>query len=188
MSNPAKEQPQGAPDFQGCPLRSSWVVYNRYKRQEKRVVDSKNYHIDLEQLTTLSNLDEFMQFWKYTSYNDLSTIFNPQRPCFLKSNSAQERPKQVDAIFVFKKDVKPEWEDPLHRKGGYFQADLKLSEQQLDDFWENLFIWIICGDYEHYELITGFRLIDNLKLHGCIRFEVWFTCGYECYRRNGPEQ
>lgn len=107
----------------------------------------KNYSIDMEQIASLSNLNEFIQFWKYTSYSDLSTIFNPENPCFFKTGVPRERPKQVDALFIFKKGIKPEWEDEKHKKGGYFQSDFKFNPQELDDFWESLIIWLMCGDY-----------------------------------------
>lgn len=148
----------------------------------------KNYSIDMEQIVQLSNLDEFVQFWKYTSYGDLSTIFNPKNPCYFKSTAIRDKPKQVDALFIFKHGIAPAWEDPKHVKGGYFQSDFSFTEQELDDFWESLIIWLMCGDYEFYDVITGFRIIDNLKQHNSIRFEVWFTCGYEYYRKNGTEE
>jgi hypothetical protein len=46
----------------------------------------------------------------------------------------------------------------------------------------------MCGDYQFYDTITGFRILDNVKQYQSIRFEVWFTCGYEYYRKNGSEE
>ena len=37
----------------------------------------KNYSVDMEKVVKLNTIEDFAQFWKYTSYSDLSTIFNP---------------------------------------------------------------------------------------------------------------
>ena len=81
---------------------------------------TKNYSVDMEPIMTLKTIEDFAQFWNYTTYSDLSSIFNPLKPGHLKSLAYREKPKQIDGIFIFKEGIAPAWEDPNHEKGAYF--------------------------------------------------------------------
>ena len=85
----------------------------------------------------------------------------------------------VDAIMVFKEDIKPMWEDELNAAGGHFQYSFRPNQTaaaQLDEYWNNLVLGLIGGTVDTKGIVTGIRLVDKLnsKGGGNIRLEVWF--------------
>lgn len=84
---------------------------------------------------------------------------------------------------IFRKGVRPEWEDPLNASGGHFQFQLKSTMEggQIDEYWNNLVLGVVGGTIEPSDIITGVRLVDKLsgpRQANGIRLELWFT-GYE---------
>jgi len=86
----------------------------------------------------------------------------------------------IDAIMIFRKGVKPEWEHPANANGGHFQFQLKstIEPGQIDEYWNNLVLGVVGGAIEPAEIITGVRLVDKLsgpRQANGIRLEVWFS-------------
>jgi len=86
----------------------------------------------------------------------------------------------IDAIMIFREEVRPEWEDKANAAGGHFQWQIKpnVGGGQMDEYWNNLVLGMIGATIEPANMITGIRLVD--KLHGpraanVIRLEVWFS-------------
>lgn len=85
----------------------------------------------------------------------------------------------VDAIMIFKENIKPMWEDELNASGGHFQYSFRSSQTtgpQLDEYWNNLVLGLIGGTIDPKGMVTGVRLVDKLnnKGGGNIRIEAWF--------------
>lgn len=59
--------------------------------------------------------------------------------------------------------------------------------QFLDDFWETIILWLLCGNITYFDDVTGIRILNNTKTHNTIRFEVWVKCGLEFQRKNDPK-
>jgi len=61
---------------------------------------------------------------------------------------------------MFKKHIKPEWEDPANKSGGKWVITLPIEEdfeEECDEAWTNLLLHIVGGlfSYEQMELING---------------------------------
>merc|ERR1711998_72725 len=86
----------------------------------------------------------------------------------------------IDAIMIFRDNIRPEWEDPLNANGGHFQFQLKPNAGggQIDEYWNNLVLGMIGASIEPANMITGIRLVDKLsgpRAANLIRLEIWFT-------------
>ena len=95
----------------------------------------------------------------------------------------------IDAIFLFKENIQPTWEDPAHVKGGYLTADLPfIDPMTLEAIWEGAMFWLFSGDFDDFEMVTGIRVLNNIKAFKTIRFELWFSDGLEFYRKEKNEE
>eukprot|EP00913_Durusdinium_trenchii_P033902 g31734.t1 len=86
----------------------------------------------------------------------------------------------IDAVMIFRENIRPEWEDKMNAQGGHFQFQLKpnIGGGQVDEYWNNLVLGMIGATIEPANMITGLRLVDKLsgpRAAGVIRLEVWFT-------------
>jgi len=86
----------------------------------------------------------------------------------------------IDAIMIFRENIRPEWEDKMNAQGGHFQFQLKPNTGggQIDEYWNNLILGMIGATIEPANMITGARLVDKLsgpRAANVIRLEVWFT-------------
>ena len=67
------------------------------------------------------------------------------------------QPNMLDSdIYFFKEGVKPLWEDPANKKGGYF--NLRFERNKSNKVWENLLFLIVCPLKDSGSLINGIRL------------------------------
>merc|ERR1711974_269336 len=86
----------------------------------------------------------------------------------------------IDAVMIFRDNVRPEREDKLKATGGHFQFQLKpnIGGGQGDEYWNNLVLGMIGATIEPANMITGIRLVDKLsgpRAANVIRLEVWFS-------------
>merc|ERR1712066_1064095 len=86
----------------------------------------------------------------------------------------------IDAIMIFRENIRPEWEDKMNESGGHFQFQLKpnVGGGHVDEYWNNLVLGMIGATIEPANMITGVRLVDKLsgpRAANVIRLEVWFT-------------
>eukprot|EP01051_Picozoa_sp_SAG22_P008289 SAG22_NODE_623_length_8459_cov_39.989474_3_plen_190_part_00 len=51
------------------------------------------------------------------------------------------QPKTVEGLCIFKKGIKPMWEDPANAAGGEWQCRQPFDPLELDMLWENLVRW-----------------------------------------------
>lgn len=91
----------------------------------------------------------------------------------------------VDAIMIFRRGIRPEWEDPINSTGAElrftFRANVFKNPRltaMLDEVWNNLVLGVVGATIEPNDIITGVRLVDKMTASGIkvpfIRFEVWF--------------
>merc|ERR1711972_1167992 len=85
----------------------------------------------------------------------------------------------VTCLSVFKKGVRPAWEDPQNAKGGHFQIVLKpdLGGGQVDELWNNIIMAMVIEAIKPAHMITGARLVDKTgdRFKPNIRVELWFN-------------
>lgn len=100
----------------------------------------RHYEYVLHEVFTFDNLEDFWRMYNNT-YSTSEVISNTD-------------------YLMFKKHIKPEWEDPANRPGGKWVITLPIEEdfaEECDDAWRNLLLNMIGGlfSYEAMELING---------------------------------
>ena len=80
---------------------------NRYKKLDGKFYDSKNYKVDLENVATLSTIEDYIQVYKFTDYINLSRLFGLESQLFVKQNDSRDGHRVIDAMLVFREGIKP---------------------------------------------------------------------------------
>lgn len=77
---------------------------------------------------------------------------------------------------MFKKNIKPEWEDPENRNGAELSCRAAFSLNDVDRFWENMVFGLIGEVIDINDEICGCRVIDKSKKGNpktMFKFELW---------------
>lgn len=91
--------------------------------------------------------------------------------------------RSIDAYSVFKKGIRPEWEDPANKTGGELSCRKTMTADALDIYWENLVHGLIGETIDDGDEICGARVADKSKKGNnrapIYRLEVWTRTGNE---------
>lgn len=154
------------------PLRFTWVIWEQIMQSS----DGKaaQYSDATHKVAPFSIVQDFWKLWNHM----------PQPSELLEQKRmVREQPDGlhvIDAIMIFRENIRPEWEDKMNANGGHFQFQLKPSVGggQIDEYWNNLVLGMVGATIEPSHMITGVRLVDKLsgpRQANGIRLEVWFT-------------
>jgi translation initiation factor 4E len=155
------------------PLRYTWSIWEQIMQSNDKS-GGNAYSDATHRVAQFSTVQDFWKLWNHM----------PQPSELLEQKRmVREQPDGlhvIDAIMIFREEVRPEWEDKMNANGGHFQWQIKpnVGGGQMDEYWNNLVLGMIGATIEPANMITGIRLVD--KLHGpraanVIRLEVWFT-------------
>lgn len=111
------------------------------------------------------------EFWKYWSF-----IPRPSEVLFDGKMHKEVDGRTIDAFSVFKKGIRPEWEDPANLKGGEFTCRKSMMPEQLDVYWENMVLGLIGETIDEGDEICGCRVADKSKkgtARTMFRLELW---------------
>jgi len=151
--------PPGGPHF----LESEWVIWE-HRSPDK---NSKSYEDNMEKLCEVATIEDF---WR--AFNNIpkpSQIFYDGRA---KKKFAN---RSVESFSLFKKNIKPEWEDPMNRSGAEWFCRKTFPPQQLDDFWQFLALGMIGETIDPADEICGARVVDkSTGTRQMYRLELWF--------------
>lgn len=98
--------------------------------------------------------------------------------------------RTVEAFSIFKRGIRPEWEDPANRDGSELACRRAFTNNELDRFWENLVFGMIGEVIDIGDEITGCRVIDKSKKGSpkpLFKIEVWLrseNCDYEKIKKS----
>eukprot|EP00327_Prymnesium_parvum_P008521 CAMPEP_0182818768 /NCGR_PEP_ID=MMETSP0006_2-20121128/12208_1 /TAXON_ID=97485 /ORGANISM="Prymnesium parvum, Strain Texoma1" /LENGTH=193 /DNA_ID=CAMNT_0024945271 /DNA_START=206 /DNA_END=784 /DNA_ORIENTATION=+ len=151
--------PAGGPHF----LETEWVLW------EHRAPDksSKSYEDNMEKLVEFATVEDFWNAWNHIP--PPSGIFYDGKTKKRFSN------RIVESFSLFKKGIKPEWEDPANRAGAEWFCRRPFTPAQLDEFWLNLALGVIGETIDPADEICGARLVDKSSNARCMyRLELWF--------------
>jgi len=153
------------------PLAYTWAVWEQLQSNNKSAQYSDATH-KVEECSTVQSFWEL--YWK--SVPQPSELLDNKRMVREKPDGQQV----IDAIMIFRENIRPEWEDTMNASGGHFQFQLKpsIGGGQLDEYWNNLVLGMIGATIEPAAMITGIRLVDKLsgpRAANVIRLELWFT-------------
>lgn len=157
------------------PLKYTWSIWEQIMQSS----DGKNsqYSDATHKVATFNTVQNFWKLWNHM----------PQPSELLEQKRmVREQPDGlhvIDAIMIFRENVRPEWEDKQNANGGHFQFQLKpnVGGGQIDEYWNNVVLGVIGATIEPANMITGIRLVDKLsgpRAANVIRLEVWFS-GYD---------
>ena len=69
--------------------------------------------------------------------------------------------RTVNGYSLFKKGIRPEWEDRMNMTGGEYFCRMSMTPMQLDQLWENLLLGTIGETMDPADEICGARLVDK---------------------------
>jgi len=107
------------------PLEYEWTFwYDKRPQQQKRVRgEQESYESNLRDIGTFGTVEDF---WRY--YNHMV------KPSKIENNSNYH---------LFKKGIKPMWEDSANAKGGKWVITMKGDRSLADSLWENVILSLV---------------------------------------------
>jgi hypothetical protein len=118
------------------------------------------------------------EFWKYWSF-----VPRPSEVLFDGHSRKEVEGRSIEAFSIFKKGIRPEWEDTANRTGGELTCRKSFQPEQLDVFWENLVLALIGETIDEGDEICGCRVVDKSAAKGkgpsrCMyKLELWLRTG-----------
>ena len=170
-------------------LASDWRLIERYQSTSRQ--NSANYSEDTTNIFTFNTLGQFSLLWKNTSYATPSSIFfdfQNQRIRKVVLSEEEELQKTVDGLLLFRDGILAKWEDPENAEGCSLIAEFREpSKREIDAIWTNLVFALIGGSFPHRECVNGMRMLDRLKRHRVVKFEVWLSVGLKKWKNNSEQ-
>lgn len=152
------------------PLQNAWTWW-----EHRRGGGGQEYGTNMKRIGEFSTVEGFWRF-----YNHLpppSHLFGGEEMSGVKRS---DHDREIEGISLFKRGVRPEWEDPKNMYGGEFSLKRAMTMAQLDQFWEDLVLGAIGETVDPTDVMCGVRVVDrSQKGKPTYRFEVWFECSKE---------
>jgi len=144
-------------------LESEWVIWE-HRAPDK---NSKSYEDNMAKLCEVATIEDF---WK--AFNNIP---KPSQLFYDGRTKKKFADRTVESFSVFKKNIKPEWEDAMNRAGAEWFCRKAFQMPQLDDFWTNLVLGMIGETIDTADEICGARVVDKSVGTRCMyRLELWF--------------
>jgi translation initiation factor 4E len=145
-------------------LQNVWTVWEHHKGGA-----SNNYGTNMKKLGDFSTVEGFWRFFNHVPWP--SQIFTTEE------GSKRFNDREVEGISLFKRGIRPEWEDPRNMHGGEFFVRKQLNVSQLDQWWENLIMGTVGELIDPADVLCGVRIVDkSVKGKILYRLEIWFSC------------
>eukprot|EP00440_Ansanella_granifera_P071697 gb/GFBE01077808.1/.p1 GENE.gb/GFBE01077808.1/~~gb/GFBE01077808.1/.p1 ORF type:complete len:232 (+),score=62.85 gb/GFBE01077808.1/:1-696(+) len=166
ITNPADLNPPVAADAKkkDPKLGDTWSLW------EQPLGAAENQ--DLREVCTFSSVKEFWAVWNHVPQP--SILLDGKRWTRIAKDGKKE---VIDKFMVFRKGIKPQWEDPKNENGGEYRVELKpdIGGGTIDELWNNVVLGVVGEIIDPAEFITGVRFLDKLGTKKpCLRIELWF--------------
>ena len=155
-------------------LNRCWAFWENYEVKNKT---EKGYSDLLKEIYSFDDIISFWQFWNKYPGNDIKKIFynGEYLTYFFKEKY------RINAMNLFVKGIKPEWEDEKNKKGKILILEFEIKKDLdkflslVTNFWIKLICYLIGEQIPFTNNINGIRFVDKTKLgKGTIfKFEVW---------------
>ena len=154
-------------------LNRQWSFWENYEEKSK----DKTYAESYEEIHTFDNIISFWQFWNKYPGNDTRKIFYNGE--FIRYFFKEKY--RITAMNIFKKGIKPEWEDENNKKGNILtlsyliDKDLDTFLTKINELWIKLILLLIGETIPFSDNINGIRFVDKTRLNKNVifKFEVW---------------
>lgn len=130
-------------------IENAWSVWEHRKN-----APGAAYGTSMSKLCTFNTVQGFWRFYNHTPCP--SQMFTTENGTTSKFGD-----REIDGISVFKKDIRPEWEDLKNMHGGEFSVRRNMNTAQLDQYWEDLLLGTIGEMIDPTNVITGVRIVDK---------------------------
>ena len=91
----------------------------------------------MREICEFSTVEEFWRYWSF--------VPRPSEVLFDGNSRKEIEGRTIDAFSVFKKGIRPEWEDVANRTGSELSCRKTMTVDILDAYWENL----VLGEFLH---------------------------------------
>ena len=173
-SNSEKIEESDTIEKEKVQLNRSWSFWENY---DAKIKSEKVYSELLKEIFSFNDIISFWQFWNKYPGNDTKKIFyNGEYITYFF-----EQKYRINAMNLFVKGIRPEWEDDKNKKGKIFVLEYEIKKN-LDNFlslvneiWLKLLCNLMGEQLPYTNKINGIRFVDKTKLgKGIIfKFEVW---------------
>ena len=121
-SNAEKIEESDAIDKEKVQLNRSWSFWENYEVKNK---SEKGYSDLLEEIYSFDDIISFWQFWNKYPGNDTKKIFyNGEYITYFF-----EQKYRINAMNLFVKGIRPEWEDEKNKKGKIFVLEYEIKKK-----------------------------------------------------------
>ena len=154
-------------------LEHAWAIWEARCPEKKNL--SEEEWANLQQ--QLCEFDTVEGFWRYFHHiPPPSEVFYDGRAKKRVGSPPNER--TIEAFSLFKKGVRPAWEDPANKLGGEWFLRKSLRADEVDEYWRNLVLGLVGETIEGDpgDMITGARVVDKSNGRGqapTFRLELW---------------
>ncbi|CAJ1367243.1 unnamed protein product [Effrenium voratum] len=133
------------------PLRYTWSIWEQIMQSSDK---SSAYSDATHKVASFSTVQSFWKLWNHMPQP--SELLEQKRMVREQSDGLHV----IDAVMIFRENIRPEWEDKMNAQGGHFQFQLKpgIGGGQVDEYWNNLVLGMIGATIEPANMITGLRL------------------------------
>ena len=148
-------------------LQNTWVLW-----EHKQVTKQEDWKNSMREVCEFSTVEEFWRYWSF--------IPRPSEVLYDGKQHKEVDGRTIDAFSVFKKGIRPEWEDPMNRTGAEFTCRKTMQPERLDMYWENLVLGLIGKTSDADDDVCGCRVVDKSKkgTHRLMfRLELWVKSG-----------
>jgi hypothetical protein len=153
----------------GHRLHSEWAFWEH--KEIKKGASDEEWSNAAGQLTNFNTIEQFWAIWN-----------NVPAPSELFFNGKQKRKLvrsgAIEALSIFKRGIRPEWEDPCNKDGGELRKAVTLD--QLDTVWEAVVLNLIGESMDPDNEVCGARIVDKSYQtdrggsRPSYRLEVWY--------------
>jgi hypothetical protein len=148
-------------------LEHTWVLWEHASVNDN---NNSNWLSNMRKVCEFSSVEEFWKHW----------LFIPKPSCILFDGQTRKEVagRTIEAFSIFKKGIRPEWEDVANKNGSEFVARDSFTLDQLDLYWENLVLSLIGGIMDNEDKVCGCRVVDkspkNKNSHLTVyKIELW---------------
>lgn len=146
-------------------LQNTWVFW-----EHKHCTNDADWSNAMREICEFGTVEDF---WKYFSYIPRpSEIFSDGS----SSGRKEVNGKTIEAFSVFKKGIRPEWEDPANRSGSELVCRKTMNLDLVDTYWENLVLAMIGEAMDEDDDVCGGRIVDKSKkgsTRTLFKIELW---------------
>lgn len=120
------------------------------ENNKMKLMNEKEYNNELNPISDFSSVEEFWEIFKFLVRPDVAKI--------------------GIEVSVFKKGIKPMWEDPANRLGG--KLSFKVKKEESSTIWNELVFRFITNDYPHFDLQDVAGVLYAVK-RDYIVLQIW---------------